>query len=214
VGIALKPTAARGRLSAELRGAWNFKPYRGKPAVRNFRGGGWRRGHGSRTEAQPERAGTATGPYRARASAPPDSEASAGRTDRGKHAEHIEVRPHVHGTQTDSHGDPSGMANLSADEPDALMRARPDLRVITPPLSQSLDPTEPHTMDQWDQEKSTDVLLAKRCSVHRLAPFRGCPELPQPLSLPPVGPDDPQAARRNLPRANPATKRPVSQLVR
>ena len=39
VGIALKPTAAGGRLSAELRGAWNFKPYRGKPAVRNFRGG-------------------------------------------------------------------------------------------------------------------------------------------------------------------------------
>src|SRR5262249_32606895 len=38
VGIALKPSAARGRLSAELRGAWNFKPYRGKPAVRDFRG--------------------------------------------------------------------------------------------------------------------------------------------------------------------------------
>ena len=72
VGIALEPSAAMGRLSAELRGAWNLKPYRGKPAVRNFRGGGWRRDHGSRTEAQPERDGTATGPYRARASAPPD----------------------------------------------------------------------------------------------------------------------------------------------
>ena len=106
VGIALKPTAAGGRLSAELRGAWNFKPYRGKPTVRNFRGGGWRRDHGSQTEAQPERVGTATGPYRARASAPPDSEASAGRSDRGQHAEHIEVRPHVHGTRTDSRGDP------------------------------------------------------------------------------------------------------------
>ncbi len=72
VGIALKPSDQRGRLSAELCGAWNFKPYRGKPAVRNFRGGGWRRDHGSRTEAHAERSGTATGPYRARASAPPD----------------------------------------------------------------------------------------------------------------------------------------------
>ena len=66
VGIALKPPAAIGRLSAELRGAWNFKPYWGKPTVRNFRGGGWKRGHGSRTEAHAERRGTATGPYRAR----------------------------------------------------------------------------------------------------------------------------------------------------
>src|SRR5262249_9170043 len=55
------------------------------------------------------------------------SEASAGRSDRGKHAEHIAVHPHVHGTRTDSHGDPSGMTNLSAEEPDALMRARPGL---------------------------------------------------------------------------------------
>src|SRR5262249_57167794 len=55
------------------------------------------------------------------------SEASAGRSDRGQQAEHIEVRPPVHGTRTDSHGDPSGMANLSAEEPDALMRARPGL---------------------------------------------------------------------------------------
>ena len=55
------------------------------------------------------------------------SEASVGRLDRGKHAEHIEVHPHVHGTGTDSHGDPSGMANLSAEEPYALMRARTGL---------------------------------------------------------------------------------------
>ena len=48
------------------------------------------------------------------------SEASAGRSDRGKHAEHIEVHPHVHGTRTSSYGDPTGMANLSAEEPDAL----------------------------------------------------------------------------------------------
>ena len=53
-----------------------------------------------------------------------ESEASVGRLDRGKHAEHIEVQPHVHGTRTDSHGDPSGAANLSAEEPYALMRAR------------------------------------------------------------------------------------------
>ena len=55
------------------------------------------------------------------------SEASAGRLGRGKHAEHIEVHPHVHGTRPRSYGDPSGMANLSAEEPDALMRARPGL---------------------------------------------------------------------------------------
>ena len=105
VGIALEPSVAMGRLCAELRGAWNLKPYRGKPAVRNFRGGGRRRGHGSRTEAQPERDGTATGPYRARASAPPDSEASAGRLDRGKPAEPIEVRS---ACPRDSDGSPRG----------------------------------------------------------------------------------------------------------
>jgi hypothetical protein len=55
------------------------------------------------------------------------SEASAGRSDRGKHAEHIEVHPHVHGTRTDSRGDPSGMANRSAEGPYALMRARTGL---------------------------------------------------------------------------------------
>jgi RNA-directed DNA polymerase len=74
VGIKLKPSTDMGRLSAELCGAWNLKPYWGKPTVRNFRGGGWKRDHGSRTEARVERRGTATGPYRARASAPPDSE--------------------------------------------------------------------------------------------------------------------------------------------
>jgi hypothetical protein len=56
------------------------------------------------------------------------SEASVDRSDRGKHAEPIEVHPHVHGTRTDSHGDPSGVANLSAEEPYALMRARTGLR--------------------------------------------------------------------------------------
>jgi hypothetical protein len=49
------------------------------------------------------------------------SKASVGRLARGKHVEHIEVHPHVHGTRTESHGDPSGAANLSADEPYALM---------------------------------------------------------------------------------------------
>ena len=49
------------------------------------------------------------------------SEASVGRLDRGKHAEPIEVLTHVHGTRTNSHGDPSRMANLSAEEPYALI---------------------------------------------------------------------------------------------
>src|SRR5690348_15387104 len=34
VGIKLKPSTQPGRLSAELRGAWNLKPYWGKPTVR------------------------------------------------------------------------------------------------------------------------------------------------------------------------------------
>ena len=55
------------------------------------------------------------------------SEASVGRLDRGTHAEHIEVLTHVHGTRANSYGDPSGMANLSAEEPYALMRARTGL---------------------------------------------------------------------------------------
>ena len=63
MGITLKPSTDMGRLSAELSGAWNLKPYWGKPAVRNFRGGGWKRGHGSRTEAHFEMRGIATGPY-------------------------------------------------------------------------------------------------------------------------------------------------------
>ena len=49
------------------------------------------------------------------------SEASVGRPDRGKHAEHIEVLTHVHGTRTDRHGDPSGVANLPTEEPYALI---------------------------------------------------------------------------------------------
>ena len=55
------------------------------------------------------------------------SEASTGRLGRGKHAEHIVVLTHVNGTWPNSHGDHSWMANLSVEEPDALMRARPDL---------------------------------------------------------------------------------------
>ena len=53
------------------------------------------------------------------------SEASAGRTGRGKLVEHIEAPQPVHGTCSDSLGDPSGMAKLSVEEPDALMSARP-----------------------------------------------------------------------------------------
>jgi hypothetical protein len=46
---------------------------------------------------------------------------SAGRLDRGTHAEHIEVLTHVHGTRANRYGDPSGMANLSAEEPYTLI---------------------------------------------------------------------------------------------
>jgi hypothetical protein len=38
LGSKLKPTNELGRLCAELSGAWNLKPYWGKPTVRNFRG--------------------------------------------------------------------------------------------------------------------------------------------------------------------------------
>ncbi len=72
VGIGLEPRTESGRPTTELQGAWCLKPYWGKPDVRNFREGGWKRDHGSRTEAHGESHGTATGPYRARASALPD----------------------------------------------------------------------------------------------------------------------------------------------
>jgi len=55
------------------------------------------------------------------------SEAPTGRLGQGKHAEHVVVLAHVNGTWPNSHGDHSWMANLSIEEPDALMRARPDL---------------------------------------------------------------------------------------
>src|SRR5271165_2903819 len=93
-------------------------------------------------------------------------------------------------------------------------RARTDVRGIMPPLSQSLDPIDPRGAGRWDREYSRDDLLARRCPFHTLAPFRSCPELPQPLSFQPIGPNDPQAPRRNLPRANPAAQRPVPELVR
>ena len=60
-----------------------------------------------------------------RVSALPDSEAPAGRPGRGKQGEHIEAPQPVHGTRSDRLGAPSGMANLSAEEPDALTHARP-----------------------------------------------------------------------------------------
>ena len=41
-------SAGAGRLRTELHGAWCLKPYWGKPTVRNFWEGGWKRGHGSR----------------------------------------------------------------------------------------------------------------------------------------------------------------------
>ena len=80
VGIGLNSRCNSGRPVAELAGAWCLKPYWGKPTVRNFREGGWKRDYGSRTEAQRESLGIATEPYRARASALPDRD-SAKRND-------------------------------------------------------------------------------------------------------------------------------------
>src|SRR3989304_10001686 len=67
VGIGLNSRCNSGRPVAELGGAWCLKPYWGKPTVRNFREGGWKRDYGSRTEAQRESLGIATERYRARA---------------------------------------------------------------------------------------------------------------------------------------------------
>jgi hypothetical protein len=92
VGIGLKPPTEPGRHTAKLRGAWCLKPYWGKPNVRNFREDGWKRDHGSRTEAQSESVGIATGPYRARASVLPDSETPDHGTVTEKHDECLEIR--------------------------------------------------------------------------------------------------------------------------
>jgi hypothetical protein len=55
-----------------------------------------------------------------------ESEAPAGRLDRGQHVEHIEVLTHVHDTRLNGYGDHIGWL-LSDEEPDALVRARPAL---------------------------------------------------------------------------------------
>jgi hypothetical protein len=96
----------------------------------------------------------------------------------------------------------------------AYSTSRPDLRDIMPPLSQSLDPIDPHRRGRWDQDSSTDDRLARRGFVHRLALSRGRPEPPQPLPFPPIGPDHPETARRDLAGADPAAQGPVPQLVR
>jgi hypothetical protein len=63
VGIRLEPLALLGRLRAELTGAWHLKPYWGKPAVRNFREGGWKHDYGSRRlRPTSKEGGSATGP--------------------------------------------------------------------------------------------------------------------------------------------------------
>jgi hypothetical protein len=90
VRIRLNSHHTPGRPAAELIGAWCWKPYWGKPTVRNFREGGWKRGHGKRTEAQHESVGNATAPYRARASVLPDGEQTPVRTQwrEARHREH------------------------------------------------------------------------------------------------------------------------------
>jgi hypothetical protein len=77
VGVRLNLSFVSGRHVAELTGAWCLKPYWGKPTVRNFREGGWKRDYGSRTEAHGESPGLATGPYGRRVSALPDNTARA-----------------------------------------------------------------------------------------------------------------------------------------
>src|SRR5208337_3590999 len=57
-------------------------------------------------------------------------------------------------------------------------------------------------------------IAAWRASFAALASVRACKDFPQPPSFPRIGPDGPQAARRNLPRANPAAQHPVPELVR
>ena len=90
----------------------------------------------------------------------------------------------------------------------------PDLRDIMPPLSQGLDPIDSLRADRWDRESAMDDLFTRRSRVRGAFPCRSFPELPQPLSFPPIGPDDPQATRRNLTGANPTTQCPVPELVR
>jgi hypothetical protein len=57
VRIRLNSRCNLGRPVAELAGAWCLKPYWGKPVVRNFREGGWKRDYGRRNEAQRESLG-------------------------------------------------------------------------------------------------------------------------------------------------------------
>ena len=74
------------------------------------------------------------------------SEASAGRPERGKQVEHIEVPQPVHRTRSESLGVPSGMANLSVEEPDALMHARPDLWELWGVIPRA---TRPEASNEW-----------------------------------------------------------------
>ncbi len=106
------------------------------------------------------------------------SEASAGRLDRGKHAGPIEVHPHVHGTQTDSHADPSGMTKLSAEEPDALMHARPG---PWEPWRVTARATQPNGAN-LDVNR---LLVISSASSATLIPCR--PAVPQPLQVPKNG---------------------------
>jgi hypothetical protein len=104
---------------------------------------------------------------------------SAGRLDRGTHAEHIEVLAHVHGTRANSYGDPWGTVNLSAEEPDALMRARPGLwepwwvtaRATRPDARK--DAGRAHAAGDTELEEDTQegLIPGKRAS-HRRQPGR------------------------------------------
>ena len=88
----------------------------------------------------------------------------------------------------------------------------PDLRLIKPPLSQCLIP-DPGRMDIGDRDLKTDNLLHDDVCSADLHERESANELPQSASFPPIGPDDPQTSRRDLPRANPAANRSYGQLV-
>jgi hypothetical protein len=105
-------------------------------------------------------------------------------------------QPRQGGPRWRLYGDPplaGSCRGLSASAP-----TDPDLSDIMPPLSQDLDPTEPHHTERWDQESSTNDFGGIPWRFYSPAPCRGCAESPCPLSFPPVSPNYPLAARRNL----------------
>lgn len=105
------------------------------------------------------------------------SAASAGRPDRGKQVEHIEVPVPVHVTRSDSLGDRLRRANLSVEEPDALMHARPGLwepwgvipRATRPEASNENGPP-PYKVGPCSATDRIVPILSRPCSFGRDLP--------------------------------------------